>query len=175
MHYFAYWSNMSLSRLRGRVPGAETLGCFTLNHHDLRFHKAGQDGSGKCDAFLSSDSGSVIYGVLFKIDPLEKSALDKAEDLGVGYEEKEVTVTARDGTAVTATTYVAKKIDKNLKPYSWYVNHVLVGANEASLPQDYIDSKIISVEAVDDKDKERDATQRAIHNKKGTEEFNPGP
>jgi gamma-glutamylcyclotransferase len=163
MHYFAYGSNMSLSRLRERVPSAETLGCFTLNYHDLRFHKLSKDGSGKCDAFFTSDSESVIYGVLFKIDPAEKSALDRAEGLGYGYEAKEVTVAANDGTSVTATTYVATKIDKNLQPYSWYVNHVFVGANEASLPQGYIDSKITSVEAVEDSDKERDAKQRAIH------------
>lgn len=163
MHYFAYGSNMSLSRLRERVTSAQTLGCFTLNHHDLRFHKSSKDGSGKCDAFFTSDSESVIYGVLLKIDPAEKSALDRAEGLGYGYEEKEVTVTAHDGTSVTATTYVATKTDKTLKPYSWYVNHVLVGANEASLPKNYIDSKINSVEAVEDNDKERDAKQRAIH------------
>ena len=163
MHYFAYGSNMSLSRLRSRVPSAEVLGCFTLNHHDLRFHKTSKDGSGKCDAFFIADPVSVIHGVLFKIDPAEKPALDKAEGLGYGYDTKEVTVSSHDGTSVTATTYVATKIDKNLKPYSWYINHVLVGATEASLPQDYIDSKIIAVEAVEDSDKERDAKQRAIH------------
>ncbi len=163
MHYFAYGSNMSLSRLRERVPSAEILGCFTLNNHDLRFHKSSKDGSGKCDAFFTSDSDSVIYGVLFRIDPAEKSALDRAEGLGYGYETKEVTVTARDGTSVTAITYVATKIDKNLKPYSWYVNHVLIGAKESSLPQDYIDSRITSVEAVEDYDRDRDAKQRAIY------------
>jgi len=154
---------MSLSRLRGRVPSAEALGCFTLNQHDLRFHKSSKDGSGKCDAFFTPNSESVIYGVLFKIDPAEKPRLDRAEGLGHGYEEKEVTVISRDGTPATATTYVATKIDEKLKPYSWYVNHVLVGANEASLPQDYIDSKINSVEAFQDRDKERDAKQHAIH------------
>ncbi|WP_386082698.1 gamma-glutamylcyclotransferase family protein [Vreelandella sp. F11] len=164
MHYFAYGSNMSLSRLRERVPSAEAIGCFTLSHHDLRFHKLSKDGSGKCDAFFTSDSESVIYGVLFKIDSAEKSALDRAEGLGYGYEEKEVTVlSVHDENPVTATTYVATKIDEKLKPYSWYVNHVLIGANEASLPQDYIDIKITSVETVEDSDKERDAKQRAIY------------
>ena len=154
---------MSLSRLRERVQSAEILGRFTLNQHDLRFHKSSKDGSGKCDAFFTADSVSVIYGVLFNIDPAEKSALDKAEGLGYGYKSKEVTVTAQDGISVTATTYVATNINKSLKPYSWYVNHVLVGAREASPPQDYIDSKITSVEAVEDSNKERDAKQRAIH------------
>lgn len=163
MHYFTYGSNMSRSRLRERVPSAEALGCFALSGHDLRFHKSSKDGSGKCDAYFNPDTGSVIYGVLFKIDPSEKPALDKAEGLGYGYEQKEITVTDHDGTSVIATTYVATNIDENLKPYSWYVNHVLVGAREASLPSDYIEEKIVSVEAIVDSDKERDAKQRAIH------------
>ncbi len=154
---------MSLSRLKERVPSAEAVGCFSLNGHDLRFHKSSKDGSGKCDAYFTSDTGNTIYGVLFRIAPSEKSYLDKVEGLGYGYDEKEVTVTAYDGSSITATTYVATNIDENLKPYSWYVNHVLVGANEASLPLDYIETKINSVEAVEDSDRERDAKQRAIH------------
>jgi gamma-glutamylcyclotransferase len=163
MHYFAYGSNMSLSRLRERVPSAEVVGCFALNGYDLRFHKSSRDRSGKCDAYFTSDTGNTIYGALFKIAQSEKSALDKAEGLGYGYDEKEVTVTAHDGSSITATTYIATDIDENLKPYSWYVNHVLVGANERLLPQDYIEAKINSVEVVEDSDKERDAKQRAIH------------
>jgi gamma-glutamylcyclotransferase len=54
MYYFAYGSNMSLSRLRERVPSAEAVGCFSLNGHDLRFHKLSKDGSGKCDAFFTA-------------------------------------------------------------------------------------------------------------------------
>lgn len=135
MYYFAYGSNMSTSRLRERVPSAEALGCYALDEHDLRFHKSSKDGSGKCDAYFTSDPKDVIYGVLFKINPAEKSALDRVEGLGHGYDVKEITVTAHDGTRVTATTYVATQIDMKLKPYSWYVNHVLVGAKEAVLPE----------------------------------------
>jgi len=163
MYYFAYGSNMSGSRLRERVPSAEALGCFALNEHDLRFHKSSKDGSAKCDAYFTSDTRDAIFGVLFKIDPSEKSDLDKAEGLGYGYDEKEVTITALDGSSIDATTYVATNIDKNLMPYPWYLNHVLIGAQEASLPPDYIEAKIRSVETIEDSDRERDAQQRAIH------------
>ena len=37
--YFAYGSNMSLVRLRERVPSAERLGVFILAEYQLRFHK----------------------------------------------------------------------------------------------------------------------------------------
>lgn len=163
MHYFAYGSNMSLSRLRARVPSAAALGCWALKGHDLRFDKSSHDGSAKCDAYCTSDAGDVVFGVLFKMDPGEKPALDKAEGLGYGYDEKEVTLTAQDGALITATTYFATNIDVHMKPYSWYLNHVLVGAREALLPADYIELRIASVVAVEDSDRDRDARERAIH------------
>ena len=165
MLYFAYGSNISISRLTERVPSAVSLGCHSLKEHDLRFHKVSLDGSGKCDAYFTSNAADIIYGVLFKIDPTEKPALDKIEGLGYGYEVKEVTVSTMDGWLIQATTYVAIKIDQTLKPYSWYKNHFLIGAREALLPVDYIQTKMQTVETIEDKDRERDATQRAIHKK----------
>ena len=51
MHVFAYVSYMSVARLRMWAPSAMKVGLFWLASHDLRFHKRGADGSGKCDAF----------------------------------------------------------------------------------------------------------------------------
>jgi len=81
MLYFAYGSNMSVSRLRKRVPSASPLGCHILKKHDLRFHKKSKDGSGKCDAYETSNDKDIVYGALFGIDPNEKPALDAAEGL----------------------------------------------------------------------------------------------
>ena len=163
MYYFAYGSNMSIARLRERVPSADPVGRHILIEHDLRFHKSSKDGSGKCDAYFTSNSDDIIYGALFLINPAHKPALDRAEELGYGYEEKEVTVVAVDGSSLKVTTYVATNIDEALKPYSWYLNHVLVGAKETSLPGDYIQRKIEVIEAIEDEDKARDAQQRALH------------
>ena len=38
LNYFAYGSNMSLARLRARIPSAEKVGSFMLREHSLRFH-----------------------------------------------------------------------------------------------------------------------------------------
>ena len=163
MKYFAYGSNMSIARLKERVPSAMPLGCFTIKEHDLRFHKSSKDGSGKCDAFFTGNGEDVIFGALFEINPSEKTALDRAEGLGSGYNEKEITFIAEDGISFKAITYFATSINEDLKPYSWYVNHVLVGAKETSLPNDYIQRKITAAQSIEDNDKERDAKQRAIH------------
>lgn len=152
---------MSLARLRQRVPGARVIGCYFLDGHDLRFHKRGQDGSAKCDA-LYTGSDDRIYGVLFEIPQSEKPALDRAEGLGVGYDEKVVSLQNQQGEQREAITYFALQIDPSLKPYHWYVNHLLVGAREARLPAEYID-RIVRVVSVDDADPERDYRERAIN------------
>lgn len=154
---------MSIARLRERVPSAVALGCYTLKEHDLRFHKSGSDGSAKCDAFHTGDRDDVVFGALFEIKASEKPALDKAEGLGYGYDQKDVTVLTVNGSSLESLTYIATKTDESLKPYSWYVNHVLVGAHETSIPENYIQSKISSVESIQDTNKERDAKQRAMH------------
>jgi hypothetical protein len=161
MYYFAYGSNMSVSRLRARVPSAEPFGCYILKEHDLRFHKLSGDGSGKCDAYFTSNADDIIYGALYKIDPRQKPVLDKAE---AGYDEKEVTVySGNDGSPIKATIYIATGENNDIQPYSWYLNHVLVGAEETELPKDYIINKIKVVEAREDQNKERDADEWSIH------------
>jgi len=154
---------MSLARLRARVPSATSLGCHRLLGHDLRYHKAGQDGSGKCDAFFTGRAEDVVYGVLFEMDAKDKPALDAAEGLGVGYDAKQVSVKDAQGGVHTALTYIALRIDTRCQPYDWYLHHVQVGAAEALLPAAYVAQKIVAVQAIDDPDTQRDAEQRAIH------------
>ncbi len=153
---------MSLARLRGRVPGAERLGVFNLEQHDLRFHKISNDGSGKCDAFHTENPTDSVIGALFEISRREKPVLDEAEGLGYGYEEKIVKVQNDAGELIEAVTYYATRIDPSLKPYSWYLNHVIVGAKETNVPEQYL-KDIQSTESIEDMDTKRDAEQRAIY------------
>lgn len=149
---------MSLRRLQARVPTARRLGVAVLPQHALRFHKAGRDGSAKCDAFHTADMADAIHGVLFDIDSAGKAVLDQVEGLGAGYDEKLVTLAC--GTA--AFTYVATHIDETLLPFHWYKQHVLVGALEARLPADYV-SLIERHPATDDPETVRHAREIAIH------------
>jgi len=163
MKYFAYGSNMSLARLQDRVPSAQRLGMFCLRKHQLAFHKSSKDGSGKCDAYFTDDTEHSIFGALFEINEKEKKDLDRAEGLGYGYDQKLVQVEDVDGKVLEATTYIATKIDGTLLPYSWYLNHVVVGAKEIDVPASYLD-KILSVKTIEDTDKERDREQREMYN-----------
>lgn len=166
MYYFAYGSNMSVKRLTNqkRVPFARRICIARLPKHQLRFHKKSNDGSAKCDAYYTGDDKHFVMGVLFEINQSEKKNLDKVEGLHSGYEEKEVTLITELGGEHEAVTYYAKDIDPLLKPYTWYKDHVLIGARENNLPAEYI-SMIKVVDTIEDPDIERDSRERSIYNR----------
>ena len=152
---------MSINRLRERVPSANVITIAKLSCHLLDFHKVSIDGSGKCDAYETGNPDDFLYGVVFEIDPSEKRKLDRAEGLGYGYEEKEVTVIDNNGKCILTTTYYATNIYKTLKPYHWYKNFVVHGAKENNLPKDYIEMLTL-IESIDDPDKVREKRNENI-------------
>ena len=137
--YFAYGSNMSSERLRARTPSAISLGRARLPGYTLRWHKLGRDGSGKCDIEPSNAPGAAVWGVLYRINCAEKDGLDAVEGLGIGYDEHTVPVET-DTVVHQALTYKARpdKIDPTLRPLDWYKAHVLRGATEHGLPEEYV-------------------------------------
>lgn len=160
--YFAYGSNMSSRRLRARVPSARVIGTATLGRHRLAFHKFSHvDFSAKCDACESEHTSDSVIGVLYRLHGSEKPALDRVEGLGIGYEEKRIRVRTDDG-HVEAFMYAATRIDPEIKPYHWYKEHVLRGAQEHALPNDYL-LFINGFESVDDPDAERHRHEMNIY------------
>jgi gamma-glutamylcyclotransferase len=163
MKYFAYGSNMSLPRLKKRVPSAVRIGAFKLSEHSLRFHKVSKkDGSGKCDALFTGNPNDYIVGALFEISDNDKGSLDRAEGLGYGYKQKQVLVNDAQGNAIEAVAYYATNTDSSLQPYSWYLYHVIYGAKETGVPADYLDT-LSATDSKKDQDTERDARERAIY------------
>lgn len=160
--YFAYGSNMSVRRLQKRVPSTNPLGAGRLAGHELTFRKKSRDGSAKCDIALSD--GRDVWGVLFEIDVRGEEALDGFEGLGMGYRKELVQVLDSVGRDTRAFTYLADSayIDGTLRPYTWYLQHVLVGAEDAGLPASYV-AGIKRVEAWHDPDGERESKELAIY------------
>ncbi len=155
MLIFSYGSNMSSARLRARVPSAIALGVGSLAGYVLRFHKRSTDGSAKANAFRTDDPSDVLFGVVFEVKEEQKRDLDRHE--GAGYTEQIVTVQiARQAKQVRMYVADAAKLTDKLKPYTWYVRYVLVGAREHNLPNEYV-ANIVNVPAVDDPDKKRHA------------------
>jgi len=136
--YFAYGSNMSTPRLVSRVASAHAIAAACLPAHTLRFHKQGRDGSAKCDACHTGLASDAVHGVVFRIAAGEKALLDEQEGLGNGYGEKTVIVTGAHGKSYRAFTYYATCIDPCLRPFHWYLEHVIRGAIEHRLRDEYI-------------------------------------
>ncbi|WP_254432231.1 gamma-glutamylcyclotransferase [Aquisalimonas sp. 2447] len=152
---------MSLARLQDRVPSAGFVAIGTLPAHRLRCHKVSRDGSGKCDAEETGNPEDRVVGVVYEISDDDKTALDRKEGLGSGYDEKEVEVTTAQG-QLTALIYFATNTNSQLKPYRWYKEHVLIGARKNGLPPEYI-AQIEAMEAIDDPDTERHDRELAIY------------
>lgn len=171
IHYFAYGSNMCTRRLRQRVPSARPLCSARLAGHQLCFHKRSTaDGSGKGDAQATNRAEDIVWGIVFKIKADEAGRLDEAEGLGKGYEKKTVSVVDTTGQPHDCYMYVASDTHKNsdLRPYSWYLRFVLEGARQHNLPSYYI-TMIEAVEATEDLDRDRDASNREIQCDGGSE------
>jgi cation transport regulator ChaC len=160
--YFAYGSNMSFERLRGRVQQVKAVSTASLGGRNLVCHKKSTDGSAKCDIPLTGNSSDVVYGVLYEIKESSLSALDRAEGLGKGYGKELVRVIDSSGTEYEAVTYVATSFDTSLKPYSWYMHHVLHGATSHGLPPEYVE-KLKAIETMLDNDTTRHENELAIY------------
>ena len=157
---FAYGSNMLRARIRQRVPSARLIGPASLRGHLLRWHKAGQDGSGKCDVVPDPSGAGVVHGVLWSIPRSEKAALDRAEGLGAGYNELEVLV-EHAGRQMPAHLYRASAIDGALRPFGWYHALVVAGARQHALPAAYLAS-LEAVRTMEDADAQRHALHIAL-------------
>ncbi len=161
LHYFAYGSNLSTPRLRARVPSARLLSVGYLPGHRLAFHKAGIDGSAKCDVVRTHTPSDRVYGAVFRLDAAELPRLDEAE--GPRYERRDEALFTIGGEPLTAFTYKALHIDSALQPYTWYKEHVLRGALEQGLPADYIAAAIEMIPAIADPSADRHDREMAIH------------
>lgn len=167
IHYFAYGSNMALARLQQRVPSAAPVSAGRVIGHQLRFHKLGSDGSGKCDLFATGCDAHEVHGVLYRFDISHKPALDAAEGLGYGYEEKSVEVQVADGQRLEAWSYYAIRIRQGLQPWDWYKNFVVEGARQSGLPTEYI-AALERIPALRDPDEQRRQQSLQIMRQNGT-------
>ncbi|MBS0418675.1 MAG: gamma-glutamylcyclotransferase [Proteobacteria bacterium] len=158
LYYLAYGSNLHPLRLMQRVPSAKSVDVIELAGKRVNFHKRSVDRSGKCN--LIDENSVSSYGVLYEFAANERPALDAAEGLGSGYREALLQFTCR-GELYTPYVYVAESafIDPSLKPYHWYRQLVIAGAQYHGFPSAYL-SALEKVEAIPDPDSER-ATRNA--------------
>ena len=162
--YFAYGSNMLEQRLKDRVRSAEFLSNAWIRGYEVRFRKISIDGSGKADLVQTGNLKDIVHGVVYQFDPDEWSALDKHEGATgnkPGYDQTPIQVHTDSGNR-DVVTYLARRgrIDESLKPYTWYRDLILCGAEQHELPEDYR-QKIENTMDIPDPDENRRAKMDA--------------
>ncbi len=161
-HVFSYGSNLCLERMSARVASSVPVARGYVNGYQLRFHKKSIDGSGKADACATSCRSDRVWGAIYCIALREKPILDRCEFLGVGYDLTDVNVVTQSGIQ-PAAMYIARPdaIGKQMKPYSWYLQFVIVGALQHRLPFCYV-SELQRTECLMDPDSDRHNHNRRI-------------
>ena len=159
--YFAYDSNLLARRLRAddRAPSAELVATAMARGHDLRFHKLGKDGSGKCDLVATPSDSDVVWGVVWRVSVREFDQLDRCEQ---GYRRRSVYLTCGTDT-LEAETYQALSgsVVPTLLPFDWYRDVGVAGARERGLPVEWI-RRLEQEPAMEDPDTDRRARFRAL-------------
>lgn len=129
--YFAYGSNLSLARMRGRVPDAVALCVARLDGHRLTWDKRGADGSGKAN--LRPDPGAHVWGVVYRFGADGFAALDVHEP-----DYQRIAIEAHGDQGPTAAqTYLSQRLTDAL-PFASYKRLVVEGARAHGLPADWL-------------------------------------
>jgi len=130
--YFAYGSNLTWARMRERVPSSTLLGVACLERYTLTWDKPGADGSGKAN--IAPAAGSVVWGVVYGLDPDEWLQLDAHEP---GYTRTRIEVVLASE-SLSCATYCAPGAPDAQPPLTWYRDLVIGGARDHGLPEDYV-------------------------------------
>ncbi len=136
-YYLAYGSNLHPLRLSARLPHSELLTCVAMPGYQLYFHKHGSDDSGKCD-LLYEGGDSLAYGALYRMRAIDVARLDMLEG---GYHRIALELHWQ-GQSLEVFSYQARadKITPGIKPFHWYQQLVLAGAEYLNFPQGYLQS-----------------------------------
>ena len=134
--HFAYGSNMNRAQMRSRGGNVFEEHNACLPNYELRFNKKVRGGT--AGANVQPSPGKNVHGVLYKIEENAFRTLDRYEGVPEHYRRIEVQVTPDGGQPVPAQVYIASKIEKGLRPAAHYLQTILDGAGEHSLPAAYI-------------------------------------
>jgi len=104
--------------------------------------------------------GSKVWGVLYAVSDDDMRRLDEGE---AGYRRVRLSVRPEGNTDADAWVYVASRPsnDTALRPYTWYKRFLVEGAQEHSLPAEYV-AELEHIDAIEDPNHQRDQEKRAL-------------
>jgi len=142
--YFIYGSNLEENRIRDRLAQLNdqylAVERCVLENYEFVYNKRSKDGSAKAN--IQKQNNRLVEGIAILV--LKTTLPRFFEKFEIGYNQKEVSVIIngedphRKRTNIKAVTCLSEKLT-NAPPKACYVNIILKGAAERSLPQLYIE------------------------------------
>ena len=121
MLHFAYGSNMDRAIMRRHAPVARAIGVASLTNHHFIITAAGY-------ASVTPVRAEAVHGVLWKLTPRDRVALDLWENVSGGqYRAEMLPVIMSDGRRALALVYVARRNAVGY-PKAGYMELVLAAA-----------------------------------------------
>lgn len=130
--HFAYGSNMSRALMRRRCPQVEEMGPAQLVGWRFLITTDGYASVRPCP-------GQVVHGLLWRLSPRDRAAIDAYESLDSGLYRRRILPVRFEGRNTAALVYVARTGPPGA-PKPGYLELVIRAAQDAGLPDDYIKS-----------------------------------
>jgi len=132
MLHFAYGSNMERAVMRRHAPAALPLGVAALADHRFVITADGY-------ASVEARRAHTVYGVLWRLTPRDRAALDIWENIAGGLYRAEMLPVHHCGRRRSALVYLARPRGIG-RPKSGYMELVVAAASAWKLPAAYIAS-----------------------------------
>lgn len=133
IHYFAYGSNMSKTRMQQRLVQYKSRRPATLKGYDLQFNKINRQVAGAGFANIVPQENSMVEGVIYEIDEAGLKILDGFEGYPKRYDRQMLSV-EMEGKVIEANVYIAQRMEtkSGLKPEITYLKYLLDGRDMLS-------------------------------------------
>ncbi len=130
MRYVAYGEHLHPIQLLDEIESTRFVGTSELIGWTLRFNAVGADRSGKCTLEPSAAS---VHVAVYEIAAPDVRVLEKL--IGSAHQPMQVDLGAQG----QGVTYVAPRSGRDVAPFDWYRELVLMGARYHRFPQTYLD------------------------------------
>ncbi len=146
--YFAFGSNMDKEQMKKRKANFTEMQKGVIKDWKLVFNKINHNKEGAGYANIIPNTGSIVEGIIYKVDKDTITILDSYEGVPNHYKQNTMSVENTQNKLINCIVYIANssKIKNNLKPEKWYLEHLLKGKD--FLSESYF-SDLKNVETLD--------------------------
>lgn len=131
LNYFAYGSNMDLTQMAERCPGAVLLGQGVLAGYRFGINPRGY-------ATVVADATEQVLGLVWSITEAHRQTLDHFESVPDHYLPQQVAVGCADGVVRHMLIYTAVNASPGV-PQPGYLEKILAAARHQGFPSAYLE------------------------------------